>query len=495
MFLPFEIGEIHGALELAYKVIEIGWSNVHNAHQQYLDFKQDIEGLKEQLESLQLTIQLSRTRTRVRLAPRGQLNQIFHNFKETLEACRQLLESQQRHNTSQGPLSNIQWYMLVKDEVDMLRDRIAVLHTKLSLALQSLEIESRDGQANLMLDLTDLVLKRIGLLDSRIARALGEEAPPVEPPQRLYVPEPLGEFLEFITKARYGSLTTIPMGQGVDEAVFYLDRATQWHVRRQSTRAQAFKWANVFRAYWLLQATRASDEYQAASTTISVAQLEHDLPRLGMTASRFFSKLEEKVVEAHDQLARSADGTPSPNRLLEILKQDNNAWQKHEVWKPLQAKDDDPRRGERVATCRLRGTNALTEQSLEIYRQAGDQEHLTVITCGPGRADRVHQVDLSCVHLAPSIEAVSQSCGPYSVTLNPIRSRNQGGFNLPFQGEEGTYPTACPSQPKSDPSTNSDRRCFRVSGMDDRIQSGGRLPSHRRNLSARKHGAWGRAKE
>lgn len=38
---------------------------------------------------------------------------------------------------------------------------------------------------------------------------------------------------------------------------------------------------------------------------------------------------------------------------------------------------------------RLRGTNAATERSLEIYRLEGEQEHLTVITCGPGRADRM----------------------------------------------------------------------------------------------------------
>jgi hypothetical protein len=33
MFLPFDIGEIHGAIELAYKVIDIGCSNVHNARE------------------------------------------------------------------------------------------------------------------------------------------------------------------------------------------------------------------------------------------------------------------------------------------------------------------------------------------------------------------------------------------------------------------------------------------------------------------------------
>ena len=153
--------------------------------------------------------------------------------------------------------------------------------------------ESRVGQTDLMLSLTSLVLDRLDLMDSRISRVLGEP-PPTELPQRLQVPQQLQEFLEFITTARYGRLGNIPMCQGVDEVVFYLDRATQWHVRRRSVqRGQAFKWANIYRAYWLFQATKAGDEYQEASSTLSVSQLEQDLPRLGMTARRFFDKLEE----------------------------------------------------------------------------------------------------------------------------------------------------------------------------------------------------------
>jgi hypothetical protein len=142
MFLPFEIGEIHAVIGLAYRVINIGWSDVHNAHQQYIEFKQDIEALTEQLESLQLTIRISRARTGAQLAPTsGQLSQIFSNFRETLEDCRQLLESQARFGDHRGgPVSNFEWFLLVKDEVNMHRDRIAVLNAKLSLALQSLEM-------------------------------------------------------------------------------------------------------------------------------------------------------------------------------------------------------------------------------------------------------------------------------------------------------------------------------------------------------------------
>lgn len=108
--------------------------------QQYMEFKEDIETLKEQLETLQLTISISRARTGARLAPTGQLQQIFGNFKETLEDCLQLLEKQAHYGNYQGAVFNMQWFLSVKDEVNMHRDRIAVLDAKLSLALQSLEM-------------------------------------------------------------------------------------------------------------------------------------------------------------------------------------------------------------------------------------------------------------------------------------------------------------------------------------------------------------------
>jgi hypothetical protein len=44
---------------------------------------------------------------------------------------------------------------------------------------------------------------------------------------------------------------------------------------------------------------------------------------------------------------------------------------------------------------------------------------------------------LKCIHLAPSLEAVSPNTGFYSITLGLVRS-NQSGFRLTFQGEEGT---------------------------------------------------------
>ena len=53
-------------------------------------------------------------------------------------------------------------------------------------------------------------------------------------------------------------------------------------------------------------------------------------------------------------------------------------------------------------------------------------------------ADRSrHQVDLKSIHLAPFPELATFNDDLYSVTFNPVKSRNQKGFKWAFQGEEG----------------------------------------------------------
>jgi hypothetical protein len=218
-----------------------------------------------------------------------------------------------------------------------------------------------------MLECTDLIIQRLNLLDSRVGRLLGEP-PLTEAPRRLEIPLPLEDLFISITAAQYGSPNSIPMAQGVDEIIFYLDRATHWHTRRQSTQSlHAFKYANVLRAYWLLQATKSSDEYQTAITPMSVTIFEEQFPRLGMTARRFFSKLEDvsggwccpqrailtskqRIFETHTLILQSGERIPPLIRLQQIIEQDRNAWQEHETWEPKPEEDDNPRRGEKVAT-------------------------------------------------------------------------------------------------------------------------------------------------
>lgn len=219
----------------------------------------------------------------------------------------------------------------------------------------------------MILECTNVVIERIDQLDANVSRALGQPLL-TESPARLDIPAPLENFLESTTLKKYDSLTSIPMARGLDEVIFYLDRATQWHARRQPTqRCHAFKLANLLRAYWLLQATKASDEYQAASSRITVPSPERQSPRLGMTARRFFTKLEEvgsqimqqpesvsnrkqKIFEAHTQLIGLGEPAPPLHQLQEIIEQDRNAWEDHNIWERQPEKDDGPTRGEKVAT-------------------------------------------------------------------------------------------------------------------------------------------------
>ncbi len=104
----------------------------------------DVEALGTLLETLRSTIQRSTEGTGALFAPHHQtprhLNSIFGSLEETLNDCNDLLKRRTRFLTRRGPIQNYDWYLFVKDEVAMHRDRIAVLTSKLNLALQSMEV-------------------------------------------------------------------------------------------------------------------------------------------------------------------------------------------------------------------------------------------------------------------------------------------------------------------------------------------------------------------
>jgi len=149
----------------------------------------------------------------------------------------------------------------------------------------------REGQTELMLELTDLVIDRIEAVDTRISRLLSEPQRP-EPSRALLVPPELATLLTLIAAGRPGGATAIPMADGIEEAVFYLDRATKWHARRHEVQPPAFGWANLYRASWVLQATKESGEYRESVARITVEEFERQFPRFGMRVRRLFGKLE-----------------------------------------------------------------------------------------------------------------------------------------------------------------------------------------------------------
>jgi hypothetical protein len=137
----------------------------------------------------------------------------------------------------------------------------------------------------------------------------------------------------FISTAaeRYGPRVRIPFSQGINEAIFYLDRATKWVERRRQSEttaeqrqsfgapltprqpwplqqrraslqqqqsadndlcSRAFRCTRLYRAYWLLQTIKEGREYRDASRP-TMANFERQYPVLGMTVKRFVDKLEE----------------------------------------------------------------------------------------------------------------------------------------------------------------------------------------------------------
>ncbi|KAK4221988.1 hypothetical protein QBC38DRAFT_402426, partial [Podospora fimiseda] len=433
MLLPLDIAEIHGAISLAYKVIEIGWSDAHNANRQYNEFREDIEALINILSNLADIIrraQLSFPHSaRPSTATSRGATQVLGNFKGVLDDCVILLEQKGSFGTQQGPVRNFQWFLLVKDDIQILRDRIAVCNIKLSLALRCLEVERQDGTTQLLWGLADFFDQRISELENFI-RA-GEQ-----PERTLDIPHTIRSYLLAIITSRYGELGAILVDQAIDEIVFYLDRATQSHKRRQATQSspadRAIRLYNIFRAFSLLQTTKE------AVPRVTVDDFQTYFPRLGMTLQRFLKKLGERIFAAYVAFIHEVGQMPTESEIWAIVEAESGVWDEHRQWKPKQQQGNDPRRGARLLKIRLQDLNAA-QQSLEIYQHNSENpRHLTAIVA-EGNRDLVHQFDLGTLQLAPNEDTFATGSDRYSVSLNPSQNGQQPGLNLVFQSRGGLF--------------------------------------------------------
>ncbi|KAK4667504.1 hypothetical protein QC763_309860 [Podospora pseudopauciseta] len=438
MSLPFEISQIHGALALAYRVIEIGWSDIHDAHEQYLEFGQDIKDLRISLLNLAGAIDQadrgSLLNNRPTTAAANNFHHVLGNFTGVLEECLRLFERHSTYGRNRGPIYNWRWFLLVKDEVMMLRERIAFLNIKLSVAFKALEIETSDGTRRLIVGVGELLLQRFDLLEARLSVMLGQPRP-AEPERVLEIPQPLEDLLVAIAISKHGSLSSMPLAQGIDETIFYLDRATCWHARRRveqpTEQILVSQIANMIRAYWTLQATRSGNECMEVSSRATIDDLEAHFPRLGMTVQRYLHKLGERIFDAHDALAQNGSQVPTWAQVQEALHREQHSWDEHCGWRPPQYDENDPRRGEKIFTCRLQDHNTA-EQYLEIWQHdAKNDQQLTMITCVANR-DTVYQVDRTSLMVIPSDDSLVQGNDFYSIIINPSHLGGQAGFRLAF---------------------------------------------------------------
>lgn len=112
--------------------------------QQYNEFRQDIEILTGNLSNLASVIHRAQAEilhnARPPTATLRNVSLVVGNFRSALEDCWSLLDQRASFGNRQGPVYNLRWFLRVRDDVQMLRDRIATCNIKLSIALGCLEL-------------------------------------------------------------------------------------------------------------------------------------------------------------------------------------------------------------------------------------------------------------------------------------------------------------------------------------------------------------------
>ncbi len=280
------------------------------------------------------------------------LTRVLSGFQDTLDECWELLDKRRAYGESRGAINNWQWHLIVKDDLAIFRDRIAVHNIKLSMALSCLNITSFDSLRNLILSTTEWLGRQIHheqvspepLTDDRpTIPECQPSTPQLAASTANLIPNALHHTLTAIMEGRHGSLRSIPLVDGVDEAVFHLEQAT----KKFQENDHVHTISSILRAYWLLKATERADEYRAAVTHPSFLEFETQLTQLGMTLPLFFARLEDKILLVHQGVLGDKPETPHIDEMRDRIEKDKNRWLEHRQSGPRRDSLD-PRQGKQV---------------------------------------------------------------------------------------------------------------------------------------------------
>lgn len=272
------------------------------------------------------------------------LTRVLSGFQDTLGECWELLDKRRVHGERQGAINNWQWHLTVKDDLAFFRDRIAVHNIKLSMALNCLNITNFDNFRKLILSTTEWLGRQI-----HHGRPTIPECQPSTPQLAAsianLIPDTLHHTLAAIMEGRHGSLRSIPLAEGVDEAVFHLDQATK---KKFQENDHVHTISSILRAYWLLKATEMADEYRAAVTHPSFLEFETQLAQFGMTLPLFFARLEDKILLVHQGVLKDKPEAHQMDEIRDRIEKDKNRWLEHRQPGGPRRDSLDPRQGKRV---------------------------------------------------------------------------------------------------------------------------------------------------
>jgi hypothetical protein len=151
-----------------------------------------------------------------------------------------------------------------------------------------------DGLHYRIFDSTRQILDRLDEISRQIR---GEDDTEIEDDSNtdiLGIPIEVQDTFTILAQEKHPDLKAVPLADGLNAVVFYLDRTTRNPTR--ATRSEHRYHASVLslmKAAWLLDITTDGNEYEEACQYRSSDGLENQLMTWGMTVERFAKKLED----------------------------------------------------------------------------------------------------------------------------------------------------------------------------------------------------------
>lgn len=295
-----QLGDAIKFAELAWIVLDYGWSGDLKADRQYREFFEDVESLAQSLQHLTTVIEAARQSfASQRLEPppptfgwhRQSLLEIVGDFDATLRECDRLITDNKSYSTAPGPMRNLQWNAFVMPSVERLRRRILMHQSKLKHLLIPFEI---DLKMRLHTDLTQRIDNmhedvRNAQIDVRAIRrqmealqrflnpdsVLGTDPEPQEvTTSTLVIPSPVEERLEGMLSLHFRRFVdedgTSALSDLADAFVRHLDNARSLEstgdALHEETEDTGNRYIRLLICQFLMSKMRASEDVLRAPT-------------------------------------------------------------------------------------------------------------------------------------------------------------------------------------------------------------------------------------
>ncbi|KAK0661552.1 hypothetical protein DIS24_g2669 [Lasiodiplodia hormozganensis] len=407
-------------IQLVWRLWDLGFNQVKNAHKQYVEFGLALRNLGKNLETIKAVIENAYNQLqRGRLQPFGEdfldddkksVDVIIGDYVKTLADCEKLLKdkSKFRHNR-QNFVLNVVWNIEIEPEVARLRDRLAFHNIKILMILKPLEIKMLADIRGLILDLHDEVMIELKEIKGILTSSTTDDERKL---LSLHVPENLA--------ARLEDALVHDHPECQDPDIFPLQLGMDAFLRcfqDGNSTSETDTYLNLMKCLWIMRRIKRSVEYKKLAE--------------GSLWQRYVSRMDYRLSKKCDHWKQSFAPEPDMETILRLPDDDFQLWKAEDEESEQDMTGDDSVFLTELLNVTLSSERGTSTHKLRVLQNVDSTiqiQNTATTTTGNREFNDVHRFDayLDKAHFVPIYACPSSASTALNVKFKSDRESANG---------------------------------------------------------------------